>query len=233
MVQFSIVRMSMKLTIDIVLFGYQKELQILLVKRKYDPFKGQWALPGGFVLENESLEEAVNRELKEETGVEIPLNRLEQIYTFGEVHRDPRDRVVSVAYMGLVNPDLYKTQAATDTLDVEWFDWNQLPNLAFDHTEILELGLKRLQSKMIYSPIGFDLLPKTFLFSELEHLYQSILQMEIDRRNFRKKFLGLGLLDETGERISEGKGRPAMLYRFNKKVYEQLEKEKINLQFLG
>ncbi|MCB9188323.1 MAG: NUDIX hydrolase [Flavobacteriales bacterium] len=223
----------MRISVDIVLFGYRKSLQILLIRRKFEPFKGEWALPGGFVLEDESLEQAVLRELKEETGVEMALSRLEQIYTFGAVDRDPRERVISVAYIGLVNPDKFQLLADTDAADAQWFELVESPQLAFDHQEILDLAQKRLQGRLVYSPIGFDLLPEKFLFSEVEDLYQSILNIELDRRNFRKKFLGLGLLEETGERVSEGKGRPAMLYRFNKKVYEQLEKEKINLQLLG
>jgi 8-oxo-dGTP diphosphatase len=223
----------MKLSVDTVLFGYQDELQILLIQRKYDPFQGSWALPGGFVEESESLENAVVRELKEETGVDMPLNRLEQIYTFGNVDRDPRGRVVTVAYMGLVNPDKFDLKASTDASDAKWFSWNELPDLAFDHQQIIQLGLQRLQAKLVYSPIGFDLLPSKFLFSEVEQLYQSILQINLDRRNFRKKFLSLDLLKETGEKVNLGKGRPAMLYTFNEKVYQRLENERVNLQLLG
>nr|BFF38606.1 hypothetical protein BACY1_04110 [Tenacibaculum mesophilum] len=177
---------NIKVAVDAVVFGYQqKELSVLLIKRGIEPFKGAWALPGGLVLENESLEHAVERELLEETGVTI--DYLEQLYTFGTPKRDPRNRVISVTYFGLVSPNHFKISADTDAAEVQWFPIHELPKLAFDHNRILTTALQRLQNKINYQPIGFELLKKEFPFSDLENLYQTILNQKIDRRNFRKK----------------------------------------------
>ncbi|MFI2743640.1 NUDIX hydrolase [Zhouia sp. PK063] len=217
---------SIKLSVDAVVFGYEEgNISVLLIKRKYEPFKGKWAIPGGFVLFNESLESAVERELFEETGIKI--NYLEQLYTFGNPERDPRGRVVSVAYFGLVRPDTFKIFASTDAEQVQWFSINKLPELSFDHKEILNAAIARLQAKITYEPIGFELLDKKFPFSDLEKLYTTLLGREIDRRNFRKKIVGLNVLDELQEKVSKGSGRPANLFQFNEKRYFQLKKEGI------
>ncbi|MFA0963962.1 NUDIX domain-containing protein [Roseivirga sp. BDSF3-8] len=218
---------SIKLTVDAVVFGYEPEprISVLLIKRKYQPFKDQWALPGGFVQTTESLEEAVLRELQEETGIEA--GYLEQLYTFGAPQRDPRQRIVSVAYFGLVRPDTHQLSASTDAREANWFDIQELPELAFDHKEILDTAFKRLRAKITYEPIGFELLDERFPFSDLENLYSTLLGRDIDRRNFRKKILSYGLLDELDEKVSRGAGRPANLFRFNKDRYFQLKKEGI------
>lgn len=217
---------SIKLSVDAVVFGYEKgKITVLLIKRKYEPFKNKWAIPGGFIKDNESLEAAVERELFEESGIKI--NYLEQLYTFGQPERDPRGRVVSIAYFGLVRPDAHNLLAATDAEDVKWFSINKLPKLSFDHKIILELAIKRLQAKITYEPIGFELLDKKFPFSDLEKLYTTLLGRPIDRRNFRKKILGLNVLDELDEKVSKGSGRPANLFQFNQKRYFQLKKEGI------
>jgi 8-oxo-dGTP diphosphatase len=219
-------KQSIKLSVDAVVFGYEEEnISVLLIKRKYDPFKGQWAIPGGFVINNESLEEAVERELFEETGIKI--NYLEQLYTFGKPDRDPRGRVVSIAYFGLVRPNAFKIYASTDAEQAQWFNINELPKLSFDHKEILKTAIERLQGKITYEPIGFELLDKKFPFSDLEKLYTTLLGREIDRRNFRKKIVGLNVLDELDEKVSKGSGRPANLFQFNQKRYFQLKKEGI------
>lgn len=219
-------KQDIKLTVDAVVFGYEEGLvSILLVKRKYEPFKGCWALPGGFVLEDESLESAVERELHEETGVKI--NYLEQLYTFGNPQRDPRGRVVSVAYFGLVRPNAFNISAATDAEEVQWFDINQLPEISFDHNRIIESAIKRLQGKITYEPIGFELLDKKFTFSDLEKLYSSVLGRSFDRRNFRKKIQSFNILDELNEKVSKSTGRPANLFQFNQKRYFELMKEGI------
>jgi len=219
-------KQSIKLSVDAVVFGYEEaNISVLLIKRKYEPFKDKWAIPGGFVLNNESLEEAVERELQEETGVKI--NYLEQLYTFGKPLRDPRGRVVSIAYFALVRPNTFKIFASTDASEVEWFNIKELPELSFDHKEILEIAIKRLQGKITYEPIGFELLDKKFPFSDLEKLYTTLLGREIDRRNFRKKIIGLNVLDELKEKTSKGSGRPANLFQFNQKRYFELKKEGI------
>ncbi|MHA7058097.1 NUDIX hydrolase [Aquimarina sp. M1] len=218
------IRQNIKVAVDAVVFGYKdKALHVLLIKRDATPFKNSWALPGGLVLEDESLENAVERELKEETNVTV--DYLEQLYSFGKPRRDPRNRVVSITYFGLVKPERHTIKADTDANDVAWFDINELPELAFDHATILDMAKKRLRNKLTYEPIGFDLLADKFLFSDLEKLYMTILDKQIDRRNFRKKILGFGVLEELKEKISEGRGRPANLFKFNQKQYFKLKEE--------
>lgn len=218
-------KQNIKIAVDAIVFGYtDNKLNVLLIKQKFGALKNQWALVGGFVKNKETLNDAVNRELKEEAGIKV--NYLEQLYTFGDnINRDPRFRVISVAYFALVNSTKLVLTADTDAEDAKWFSINELPNLAFDHLTILQTALKRLQSKLTYQPIGFDLLSKEFLFSELENLYCTILEKEIDRRNFRKKILSFGIVEETEKFGSKIKGRPAKLYRFNKQKYNQLIKE--------
>ena len=213
---------DIKVSVDAVVFGYEVKntLSVLLIKRGVQPFKDQWALPGGLVLNKETLEEAVLRELKEETG--ITLDYMEQLYTFGGPNRDPRNRVLSVSYFGLVKPNHFEIKADTDAADVQWFHLDELPGLAFDHQAILDTAHRRLKSKLSYQPIGFDLLNDEFPFSDLENLYMTILEKEIDRRNFRKKMLSFGIIQETNKIEKIGSGRPAKLFKFNKKKFEQL-----------
>ncbi|WP_299120143.1 NUDIX domain-containing protein [uncultured Winogradskyella sp.] len=213
---------NIRIAVDAVVFGYESKgnLLVLLIKRGVEPYKNAWALPGGLVLENESLEAAVKRELKEETGVKI--DYLEQLYTFGKPKRDPRNRVVSVSYFALVRPNHFKIKADTDAAEAKWFPVKDLPKLAFDHKTIFQTAEKRLKGKLLYQPIGFDLLNTEFPFSDLEHLYSTILGQDIDRRNFRKKIMSFGFLEETKKMHQEGSGRPAKLFKFNKKKYDVL-----------
>lgn len=217
---------SIKLSVDAVVFGYEEGvISVLLIKRKYEPFKGKWAIPGGFVLNDEPLEKAVERELQEETGIKI--NYLEQLYSFGDPDRDPRGRIVSIAYFALLRPNAFKILASTDASEVKWFNIKELPKLSFDHESILNMAIKRLQAKITYEPIGFELLDKKFPFSDLEKLYITLLGRDIDRRNFRKKIVGFNVLDELNEKVSRGSGRPANLFQFNEKRYFQLKREGI------
>ena len=217
----------MKVAVDAIVFGYSKidGVSVLLIQRKYEPFKNSWAIPGGFVQENESLEAAVRRELLEETGVE--LNYLEQLYTFGDPGRDPRQRIIAIAYFGLVKASQYQQlKASTDAENAKWFSINKIPLLAFDHKQILNVAIDRLRTKVRYQPIGFELLDKKFPFSDLEKLYTALLDRDINRRNFSKKILSFGFLEETGEVSKpEGKGRPSKIYQFNQKRYRELLKE--------
>jgi 8-oxo-dGTP diphosphatase len=208
--------------VDAVVFGYaDKQLKLLLIRRNIAPFEGEWALPGGLVLPDESLEAAVARELREETGLEI--NYLEQLYTFGRPDRDPRNRVVSVAYFALVNPNQFQLAAATDASEAQWFPVRRLPALAFDHAEIVQYAHQRLRNKLTYEPIGLNLLDPEFRFSDLENLYETILERKFERRNFRKKFLGFDILEETSILHSGKKGRPGTLFRFNVEKYKSLK----------
>lgn len=212
------------LTVDCVVFGYEasaSSLKVLLIRRKLPPFKGDWSLPGGFVQIEESVEAAAMRELKEETGVADVF--LEQLYTFGAVARDPRDRVVSVAYYALVSLQRHPLQAATDASDAQWFELLDLPELGFDHAEILNCAIERLRSKIRYEPIGFELLPDTFTLSQLQKLYEQILEREIDKRNFRRKLLKIDLLIDTGNKETGVAHRAAQLYRFDMQNYQLLK----------
>jgi 8-oxo-dGTP diphosphatase len=219
------INQNIKVAVDAIVFGYsENQLNVLLIKQKYGVLKNKWALVGGFVKDNETLFEAVNRELQEETGITV--NYLEQLFTFGDdIQRDPRGRVISVAYFALVNSTKFNVKADSDAEEAQWFSITALPDLAFDHKQILESALKRLQNKLTYQPIGFDLLPKEFLFSDLENLYCTLLNKEIDRRNFRKKILSFGIIEETDKFSSKKNGRPAKLFKFNKLKYNKLTKE--------
>jgi 8-oxo-dGTP diphosphatase len=211
------------LTVDCVVFGLDEgDLKVLLIQRDLKPFEGKWALPGGFVRVEESLEDAARRELAEETGLKDIF--LEQLYTFGAPDRDPRERVVSVAYYALVSLAEHKPQAATDARQAAWFSVDDAPDLAFDHEHILATALARLRGKVRYEPIGFELLPAKFTLGQLQHLYEVVLEERLDKRNFRKKILGMGLLVDTGEIQQDVAHRAARLHRFDERKYQQLRK---------
>jgi len=217
------------LTVDCVVFGFDDgELKVLLIERGLEPFKGRWALPGGFVRVNETIDAAARRELEEEAGLKNVF--LEQLYTFGAVDRDPRERVVSVAHFALVKLADFQTRAATDATDARWFLISKVPKLAFDHEEILAAALARLKSKVRYEPIGFELLPPKFTLSQLQHLYQTVLETELDKRNFRKKVLSYRLLVPLKETHMTGRHRPAQLFRFDIDKYQKLKKHGFNFE---
>ena len=212
------------LTVDCVVFGFDEgDLKLLLIQRDLEPFAGTWALPGGFVRVEESLEEAALRELREETGVAKVY--LEQLYTFGRPDRDPRERVVTVAYYGLVKLSDHRVKAATDARNAAWFEISDLPAVAFDHETIIDAALQRLKGKVCYEPIGFELLPPKFTLTQLQHLYETILETPLDKRNFRKKILSMDLLIETDEIEQDVAHRAARLYRFDEAKYKQLKKK--------
>lgn len=212
-----------------MVFGLDvEELKVLLIQRALEPFEGKWALPGGFVRLDETLEEAARRELAEETGLRNIF--LEQLYTFGAVHRDPRERVVSVAHYALVNLRDHEVRAATDARAAAWFGVHDVPSLAFDHAEILQVALERLRGKLRYQPIGFELLPKKFTLSQLQRLYELVLERELDKRNFRKRVLGMDLLVELDEVEQDVAHRAARLYRFDERKYRRLAKQGFNFE---
>lgn len=217
------------LTVDCVVFGFdQGALKVLLIQRALEPFKGKWALPGGFVRVEETIDDAARRELAEETGLKNVF--LEQLCTFGAVKRDPRERVVSVAHYALVKLSDHAAKAATDAANAEWFPCSKPPKLAFDHDEILAMARSRLRNKVRYEPIGFELLPPKFTLSELQHLYEVILETTLDKRNFRKKVLGFGLLVPLHETQMAGRHRPAQLFRFDAHKYEKLKISGLNFE---
>ncbi len=199
-------------TTDIVIFTIrQDELKILLIKRALQPHKGEWALPGGFIMLEESLEEGARRELEEETGVKDVY--LEQLYTFGQPDRDPRERVITVAFYALIPSDEIEITAATDAEGVSWFGMKEVPELAFDHESILSMANERLTAKLTYSTIAFQFMPTQFTLSELQHVYEVILRAPLDKRNFRKRILSLNLIKDIGKERKTGAHRPAKLFR--------------------
>ena len=199
-------------TVDVAIFTVLDDsLRILLIQRRNPPHQGMWALPGGFVDIDESLKHAAWRELKEETGINAAY--LEQFYTFGHQRRDPRERVITVAYLALLPPDKLTLQAGSDAERAEWFDVQRLPELAFDHPKIIARALHRLNEKIGESSVVFELLPETFTLPELRRVIELIRGEPLDRRNFRKRMLKQGLIEPTGEVARRGAHRPAKLYR--------------------
>jgi len=217
------------LTVDCVVFGFdERDLKIILIQRAIRPFIDKWALPGGFVHMGEDLEETAIRELQEETGIKDVY--LEQLYTFGSLRRDPRGRVVSVAYYALVKRVGHLIRASTDAKAAEWFPVKKIPELAFDHKPIIDTALMRLKGKVRYEPVGFELLPEKFTLSHLQHLYEVILERQIDKRNFRKKILSMDLLIELKEIEQNVAHRAARFYMFDRKKYQLLEKKGFNFE---
>lgn len=202
-------------TVDLVIFTIaEDDLKVLLIRRGQEPFKGRWALPGGFVEIDESLERAAARELKEEVGVKNVY--LEQLYTFGDPKRDPRGRVISVSYFALVDAERQRIVAASDAADAEWRSVFNPPKLAFDHKKILDYAVWRLRNKIEWTTVGYELLPKKFTLSELQRVYEIILQRPVDKRNFRRKIMSQGQIIELNETRSDVAHRPARLYSFRK-----------------
>lgn len=230
------------LAVDCVVFGFSESaasqpprLEVLLIRRNEEPFKGRWALPGGHVHvsdtgnQGEDLETAARRELNEETGVQV--NYLEQLYTFGDPGRDPRGRVISVAYFALVRSKDHETQAGSDADEARWFPMPVADkDLAFDHPKILDLAFKRLQMKVRYAPLGFNLLPAKFRLSQLQDLYEAVLGRPLDKRNFRKRILAMGILKEAGDDDAVRPGPRAQLYRFDKRAYDLAVKNRFNFE---
>ncbi|HET9943947.1 MAG TPA: NUDIX domain-containing protein [Terriglobia bacterium] len=202
---------KLSVTVDIVLFTIRdRRLQVLLIRRLAKPFANRYALPGGFVLEKESVETAAVRELREETGVDKVY--LEQLYTFGEPNRDPRGRVITVAYYALV-PQTQSIHAGTDAADAAWFPVDELPPLAFDHRRIIEYAHMRIRNKLNYTSVGFELLPAKFTLTELQLVHEAIMGEAIDKRNFRRRINQQGIVKPLKEWVQTGR-KPAQLYKF-------------------
>ncbi|MCA9977154.1 MAG: NUDIX hydrolase [Anaerolineales bacterium] len=213
-------------TVDGVIFSLvQDDLKVLLIKRKHPPFAGMWAIPGGFVRIEESLEDAAARELAEETNVRDVY--MEQLYTFGQPDRDPRTRVITVTYFALVPHDAIHHYPGDDAAETGWFSVFDLPELAFDHREILDYALTRLRYKLEYTAVGFELLPDEFTLSELQKAYEIILHEPLDKRNFRRKILSADILEETGHMKKLGEGRPAKLYRYQQNAIAEVKTRRL------
>lgn len=213
-------------TVDCVIFGFDAKsaLKVLLIERGRPPFKDKWALPGGFVDMEENLEQAALRELEEETGLKDIF--IEQLFTFGAPGRDPRGRVISVAYFALVNLIEHHIKASSDAKNAKWFEVEKIPPLAFDHEDILSVALQRLRAKVRYQPIGFELLPEQFPLSQLQSLYETVLGVKnLNKRNFRSRIMKMGVLREVGKQKNVAH-RPAILYSFDNEKYQKMAREK-------
>jgi 8-oxo-dGTP diphosphatase len=212
-------------TVDVIIFTLRDDdLQVLLIRRGHSPFVNMWAIPGGFVGIDESLEDAAMRELEEETGVREVY--LEQLYTFGDLDRDPRGRVITVAYFALVPADAVQPHAGHDAAEARWWSVYDLPSLAFDHADILAYALQRLRYKLEYTAVGFELLPEAFTLSELQVAYEIILGEKLDKRNFRRKILNADVIEGTGEHRT-GEGRPAKLYHFRDDAVAEIKARRL------
>lgn len=215
-------------TTDCVIFGFDGErLQVLLVERGIEPYKGKWAFPGGFLKMDEMAEEGALRELREETGLERAY--IQQFHTFSDPHRDPRERVITIAYYALVK--IQEVHGGDDAASARWFPLSEIPSLAFDHDYILRMATQRLCEEIHFQPIGFELLPEKFTLKELQALYEAILGISFDRRNFAKKMLHLEILTELDETVWPTPKREAKLYRFNPDKYEELKQKGFRLEF--
>jgi ADP-ribose pyrophosphatase YjhB (NUDIX family) len=209
-----------KLAVDSIVFGFDEDqLKILLVKRRIEPQKGQWSLMGGFLEDNESIDEAARRVLFNQTGLNDVY--LDQLFTFGNIDRDPVERVVSVAYYALIKIKDYDREVVK-SVGAEWFPASNHPKLIFDHNEMVNMAWGHLRHKCLTQPIGFELLPEKFTIPQLQSLYEAILLQNLDKRNFRKKFLSMNLLDYLEEKDKNNSKKGAYLYRFNNERYEVL-----------
>ena len=225
-------------TADCVVFGYDgKELRVLLIKRGAEKeasttaYVGEWALPGGFldVEQDKTIAHTAQRELKEETGLKLGINDFKEAATFSDIKRDPRERVITIAHYALVK--LSEVQADTDADKADWFSLSNIPHLAFDHDKILRVAFSRMKQDIHFEPVGFELLPEVFTLPQLQHLYESILEVKFDRRNFANKMKHFGMLSEVSIDTPRHGTRTPIKYRFNKENYERLKSNGFQLEF--
>ena len=215
-------------TTDCVIFGFDgSDLKVLLIERGIEPFKGKWALPGGFLKMDETAHEGALRELEEETGMKNAYIR--QFHTFTEPGRDPRERVITIAHYALVR--LQEVKGGDDAAQARWFTMDEIPLLAFDHDRILRMAQIMLRERIHFEPVGFELLPETFTMKQLQNLYEAILDVHFDRRNFAKKMFHLGLLIQTEDMVRTSPKRESQLLRFNKEKYDELKQKGFRLEF--
>ena len=225
-------------TADCVVFGYDgKELRVLLIKRGAEKeasttaYVGEWALPGGFldVEQDKTIAHTAQRELKEETGLKLGIKDFKEAATFSDIKRDPRERVITIAHYALVK--LSEVQADTDADKADWFSLSNIPHLAFDHDKILRVAFSRMKQDIHFEPVGFELLPEVFTLPQLQHLYESILEVKFDRRNFANKMKHFGMLSEVSIDTPRHGTRTPIKYRFNKENYERLKSNGFQLEF--
>jgi 8-oxo-dGTP diphosphatase len=215
-------------TTDCVIFGFDGTcFKVLLIQRGIEPFKGKWAFPGGFINMNETAEECAKRELEAETGLKGAT--VEQFYTFTDINRDPRERVITIAHYALVK--LSEVKGGDDAASAKWFTMDEVPSLAFDHDRILRMAVNRLKERICFEPIGFELLPEVFTMPELQNLYEAILEVKFDRRNFYNKMLKLGILSEAEPRPEGASRRTPTKYHFNAIKYAELKQKGFRLEF--
>ena len=216
------------LTCDCVIFGFDGvNIKVLLIERGEEPYLGNWAFPGGFMRIDETTEECAVRELREETGLDNVDVR--QFHIYSSVNRDPRERVVTVAHYALVK--LADVKGGDDARNAQWFALDEIPSLAFDHDQILRRAIKTLKERICFEPIGFDLLPKVFTMTELQNLYEAILEVTFDRRNFYKKMIKLEMLVEAEKRLENTPSRIPVKYKFNEDKYNELKRKGFRLEF--
>ena len=225
-------------TADCVVFGYDgKELKVLLIKRGAEKeasttaYVGEWALPGGFldVERDKNIAHTASRELKEETGLKLGVKEFKEVASFSDIKRDPRERVITIAHYALVK--LSTVQADTDADKAEWVSMKDIPSLAFDHDKILRVACSRLKQDIHFQPVGFDLLPEVFTLPQLQNLYESILEVKFDRRNFANKMKHLGILVEVDDDSPRHGTRTPIKYHFDKTNYERLKAKGFQLEF--
>jgi len=215
-------------TTDCVIFGFDgTKLNVLLIERGIEPYKGQWAFPGGFLRMDETALEGAKRELKSETGLKDAY--IHQFHTFSDPTRDPRERVITIAYYALVR--ISEVQGGDDAAKAQWFPLDKVPSLAFDHDHILREAEAELRRQIHFEPIGFELLPEKFTMTQLQRLYEAILGVKFDRRNFSNKMLKLGLLVEQEERVTLVNKKVAFLYKFNPESYAEMKEKGFRLEF--
>ena len=215
-------------TTDCVIFGFDGvKLKVLLIERGLGPFRGRWAFPGGFLKMDEAAEQGALRELEEETGLTGAY--IKQFHTFTDPERDPRERVITIAYYALVR--IRDVKGGDDAARAQWFGLDEVPALAFDHDRILRMAMQELRRQIHFEPIGFELLPEKFTMSALQHLYEAILDVKFDRRNFSKKMLHFGLLDQLEERAKVSQARESILYTFNAERYNEMKHKGFQLEF--
>ena len=215
-------------TADCVIFGFDGVgIRVLLIQRGIEPYKGRWAFPGGFMKIDETAQECAKRELEEETGLKD--TSVEQFYTFSDINRDPRERVITVAHYALVR--LSDVKGGDDAVSARWFSMDQIPSLAFDHDRILRMAVNRLKERICFEPIGFELLPEVFTMTQLQNLYEAILEVKFDRRNFYNKMLKLGILSEAEPRPANTARRTPCKYKFNSHKYAELKQKGFRLEF--